>query len=240
MPVTGLIYREAEIMSCFAVLTAGGESEILPTDWGAKHPDGRVCKSYPAERRRDNPSEGEFIKVRYSIHNHTFWTKLDLCETMFALYSACPVSEFASALFPLLWSWSVTQTHAVLRTPQTNLFFFLPPLCAYVHVQVWRSSGGGRTGLPGDERQPAQDHAGQAELRPSDSRRARRSLPHQNQSGGAAGGVNQVEIYIYISISISFLVTPRLSVSFQMLNIGSKWLHIKPTSTEESAAGCDY
>lgn len=32
MPVTGLIYREAEIMSCFAVLTAGMESEILPTD----------------------------------------------------------------------------------------------------------------------------------------------------------------------------------------------------------------
>lgn len=133
MPVTGLIYREAEIMSCFAVLTAGGESEILPTDWGAKHPDGRVCKSYPAERRRDNPSEGEFIKVRYSIHNHTFWTKLDLCETMFALYSACPVSEFASALFPLLWSWSVTQTHAVLRTPQTNLFFFYPP-CVHMYM----------------------------------------------------------------------------------------------------------
>lgn len=129
MPVTGLIYREAEIMSCFAVLTAGVESEILPTDWGAKHPDGRVCKSYPAERRRDNPSEGEFIKVRYSIHNHTFWTKLDLCETMFALYSACRISEFASALFPLLWSWSVTQTHAVLRTSQTNLFFFTPPVC---------------------------------------------------------------------------------------------------------------
>lgn len=90
-------------MSCFAVLTAGRESEILPTDWGAKHPDGRVCKSYPAERRRDNPSEREFIKVRYSIHNHTFWTKLELCETMFALYSVCQISEFGTLLLFVLF-----------------------------------------------------------------------------------------------------------------------------------------
>lgn len=200
MLVTGLIYREAEIMSCFAVLTAGGESEILPTDWGAKHPDGRVCKSYPAERRRDNPSEGEFIKVRYSIHNHTFWTKLDLCETMFALYSACQISEFASALFSLLWSRSVTQTYAALRTLQTNPPPSRPPLCVHVRVQVWRCSVSGRTGLPGVERQPAQDHAGQAERRSSDSRRARRSVPHQNQPGGAACGVNQVGIYTHAYI----------------------------------------
>lgn len=81
--VTSIIHKEPEIMSCFAVLIvliAGWESEILPTDWGEKHPDGRVWKSHPAKRRRDNPSEREFIKVTYCIHNHTFWTKLNLCK----------------------------------------------------------------------------------------------------------------------------------------------------------------
>lgn len=78
----------------FALLTAGWESEILPTDWGEKHPDERVCKSYPAERGRDNPSEREFIKVRYSIHKHTFWTKSELCETVFGFDAARLSQEF--------------------------------------------------------------------------------------------------------------------------------------------------
>lgn len=81
--VTSIIHKEAEIMLCFAALIAGWESEILPTDWGEKHPDGRFCKSHPAERRRDNPSEREFIKVRYCIHKHTVWIELKPCEKCF-------------------------------------------------------------------------------------------------------------------------------------------------------------
>lgn len=60
-------------MSCFALLIAsiaGWKSEPLPTDWGEKHPDGRVWKSHPAKRQGDNTSEREFIKVRYWINNH--------------------------------------------------------------------------------------------------------------------------------------------------------------------------
>lgn len=71
--------------------------------------------------------------MRYSIHNHTFWTKLDLCETMFALYSACQIPEFASARFPFALKLKCdTDTCCALHSAKQI------PHLSCVHVRVCR------------------------------------------------------------------------------------------------------
>lgn len=114
---TNIIHKEKEIRLCFAALIAGWESEILPTDWGDKHPDGRVWKPHPAERRRDNPSEKEFIKVRYCIHNHTFWTKLKLLMKVFNLV-CCELSSPETTKYTL--SVLVARSRISLGTPSLS------------------------------------------------------------------------------------------------------------------------
>lgn len=173
--------KRQKILFCFAALTTGRDSETLPTDWGEKHPDGRVWESYPAERRRDNPSEREFIKVRNCIHNCTIWTKLEFCGDKSHLYFTHILNR------GLILG---TLKHILLKCKTAWIILVIGGFC--VCVQVWRWSGCGPEGLPGDERKSTAAHAGQTDNWSTNSCRARRPLPHQNQFGGATGRTHQV------------------------------------------------
>ena len=186
--VTSIIHKEPEIMPRFAVLIAGWESEILPTDWGEKHPDGRVWKSHAAERRRDNPSEREFIKVRYCIHNHTFWTKLKLCE----------IKCFQSRVFVFFFI-----LFCLFFEGNQHFFFFLS------RSQVGVGARSRSADVSGDEWQSTEGHEGQTEPGSEDSCWTRWPLPHQNQPGGKTHRTHQVETDLkYI---------PRFSLSHLLL-----------------------
>lgn len=61
--------------------------------------------------------------MRYSIHNHTFWTKLELCETVFGFDAARLIQEFSFCF--LSFTPKVNNcVHTIKATRESSFFYF--------------------------------------------------------------------------------------------------------------------